>query len=49
MKVIPELNMSWVRIPLNGVILPHFCAFPKPGPGCPMSYVVFSIYFVFSE
>ena len=29
-----------VGIPLTGIILPHFCACPKPGPGFPTLYVV---------
>ena len=29
-----------VRIPLTGLIPPHFCACLKPGPGFPTSYVV---------
>jgi hypothetical protein len=33
-------------IPLHGLTPPHLCAYPKPGPRFPMSYVVF---FVFSE
>jgi hypothetical protein len=28
-----------VDIPLNSLILPHFCACPKPVPGFPMSYI----------
>jgi hypothetical protein len=28
-----------VDIPLNGLILPFFCACPKPVPGFPMSYI----------
>ena len=34
--------LCWSRglgITLNCLILPHFCACPKPGPGFPMSYV----------
>ena len=34
-------------IPLAGLTLPHACAFPKPGPGFPTSYVV--VFFVFIE
>jgi len=29
-----------VGIPINGLILPHFCACPKPGHGFPTSYVM---------
>ena len=43
------INMMRVGIPLTGLMPPpHVCAFPKPGPGFPTSYVVGPL-FVFSE
>ena len=30
-----------VGISLPGLTLPHICAYPKPGPGCPMSQSFF--------
>ena len=35
-----------VGIPLNGLTPPPLYAYPKPGPGFPMSYVM--VFFVFS-
>jgi hypothetical protein len=34
--------------PVTGLILPHFCACPKPGPGFPTSYVMF-YFFIFND
>jgi hypothetical protein len=36
-----------VGIPLTGLISPHFCACPKPGPGFPIPYFV--VLFVFYD
>jgi hypothetical protein len=40
--------ISWkVGIPFTRLILPHFCACPKPGPQFQLSYVM--VFFVFSD
>lgn len=44
---IPIIKRGRVGIPLIGKTPPHFCPFPKPGPGFPTSYVV--IFFIFNE
>ena len=41
----PIITWGRVRIPLTGLPLPLLCAFPNPGAGFPMAYVmVFSMF-----
>jgi len=42
-----QLSRGRVRIPLSGLILPHFCVGPKQRTGFPTSYVM--VFFVCSE
>ena len=35
-----DYQWGWVRTPLTGLTPPYVWACPKPGPGCPMPYVI---------